>query len=149
MVKNPCINPGDVGLIPRLGRSPGGGHGNPLQYPCLETPLDRGACWATVHWVTKSLTRPSPQHTHVQISILVLCPQVQPTLAPSDYSSLVSLAQRRLVLLILSLKNARDLNNKRLFLTLLGAGSLSLWCHHGQSFSSLRLLSISGAGGDP
>ena len=46
MVKNPPVNAGDirdVGLIPGLGRSPGGGHGNPLQYSCLENPMDRGA----------------------------------------------------------------------------------------------------------
>ena len=46
----------DVGLIPGLGRSPGGGHGNPLQYSGLENPVDRGACWATVHRVAKSWT---------------------------------------------------------------------------------------------
>ena len=46
----------DVGLIPGLGRSPGGGHGNPLQYSCLGNSLDRGAWWATVHRVTKSRT---------------------------------------------------------------------------------------------
>jgi len=39
---------GDVGLIPGSGRPPGGGHGNPLQYPCLGNPTDRGAWWATV-----------------------------------------------------------------------------------------------------
>ena len=39
----------DLGSIPGLGRSPGGGHGNPLQYSCLENPIDRGAWWATVH----------------------------------------------------------------------------------------------------
>ena len=38
-----------MGSIPGLGRSPGGGHGNPLQYSCLENPMDRGAWWATVH----------------------------------------------------------------------------------------------------
>ena len=43
----------DTGSVPRLGRSPGGGHGNPLQYSCLENPMDRGAWWATVHGVTK------------------------------------------------------------------------------------------------
>ena len=48
---------GDVGSIPGLGKSPGGGHGNPLQYSCLENPLDRGAWWATVCRVTKSQTR--------------------------------------------------------------------------------------------
>ena len=47
---------GDVGLIPGSGRSPGGGHGNPLQYSCLESPMDRGAWWATGHWVSKSWT---------------------------------------------------------------------------------------------
>ena len=46
----------DLGSIPGLGRSPGGGHGNPLQYPYLETPIDRGAWLATVHRVAKSQT---------------------------------------------------------------------------------------------
>ena len=46
----------DVGSIPGLERSPGGGRGNPLQYSCLENPMDRGAWWATVHGVTKSRT---------------------------------------------------------------------------------------------
>ena len=44
----------DGGSIPGLGRSPGGGHGNPLQYSCLEDPMDRGAWWSTVHWVAKN-----------------------------------------------------------------------------------------------
>ena len=44
MVKNPSANAGDVSLIPGSGRSPGGGNGNPLQYSCLENPMDRGAC---------------------------------------------------------------------------------------------------------
>ena len=43
--------------IPGSGRSPGGGHGNPLQYSCQENPMDRGASWATVHGVTKSQMR--------------------------------------------------------------------------------------------
>ena len=43
--------------IPGLGRSPGGGHNNPLQYSCLENPMDRGAWQATVHEVTKSWTQ--------------------------------------------------------------------------------------------
>ena len=54
VVKNQPVSPGDirdVGLIPGLGRSPGGGHGNPLQYSCLESPMDRGAWWAVVHGV--------------------------------------------------------------------------------------------------
>ena len=56
MVKNLPANAGDIrdmGLIPGLGRFPGGGHGNTLQYSCLEDPMDRGAWGATVHGVTK------------------------------------------------------------------------------------------------
>ena len=48
---------GDLGSIPRLGRSPGGGRGNPLQYPCLKNPMDRGNWGATVHRVAKSQTQ--------------------------------------------------------------------------------------------
>ena len=47
----------DAGSIPGLGRSPGGGNGNPLQCSCLENPMDRGAWQATVHRVSKSPTR--------------------------------------------------------------------------------------------
>ena len=49
MVRNPSANAGETGLIPRLGGSPGEGNGKPLQYHCLENPMDRGAWWATVH----------------------------------------------------------------------------------------------------
>ena len=59
VVKNLPANAGDlraVGSIPGLGGSPGGGHRNPLQSPCLERPMDRGAWWATVHEVAKSWT---------------------------------------------------------------------------------------------
>ena len=59
MVKNLPANAGDIrnlGSIPGLGRSPGGGNGNPLQYSCLENPMDRETWWATVHGVTKSWT---------------------------------------------------------------------------------------------
>ena len=59
VVKNPPANAGDIrnmGLIPGTGRSPGGGHGNPLQYSSLEDPMGRGAWWATVHRVAESYT---------------------------------------------------------------------------------------------
>ena len=55
-VKNLPANAGDSGSIPGSGKSPGEGNGDPLQYSCLENPLDRGAWWATVHGVTKSQT---------------------------------------------------------------------------------------------
>ena len=66
MVKNPPDNAGDTGdsgLISGLGRSPGEGSGSPLQYSCLENPMDRRAWRPTVHGVTKSLTRPSDRTT--------------------------------------------------------------------------------------
>ena len=56
VVKNPPTNAGDTGLIPRSGRFPEGGDGNPLQYSCLENPMDRGAWRATVPGVAKSRT---------------------------------------------------------------------------------------------
>ena len=52
-----AYNVGDLGSITGLGRPPGKGNGNPLQYSCLENPMDRGAWWAAVHTVTKSRTR--------------------------------------------------------------------------------------------
>ena len=60
VVKNPPANAGDIRdtvFIPGLGRYPGGGHGNPFQYSCLENPMDRGAWRATVQRVTQSRTR--------------------------------------------------------------------------------------------
>ena len=57
MVRDTPANAGDLreaGSIPGLGRSPGGGCGNPLQYSCLENPMDRGAWRAVVHWVAES-----------------------------------------------------------------------------------------------
>ena len=59
-IKNPLANAGDIrdaGLTPGSRRSPGGGQGNPLQYSCLENPMDRGAWWATVHRVAKNWTQ--------------------------------------------------------------------------------------------
>ena len=57
MVRNPpakARDTGDAGSVPGSGRSPGGGNGNPLQYSCLENPMDRGVWQATVHEVAKS-----------------------------------------------------------------------------------------------
>ena len=56
VVKNPPANLGDLSLIPGSGRSPGEGNGNPLQYSCLENPMDRGAWWATVLGIAESDT---------------------------------------------------------------------------------------------
>ena len=56
-VKASAPNTGDLGSNPGLGRSPGKGNGNPLQYSCLENPMGGGAWWATVHGVAKSRTR--------------------------------------------------------------------------------------------
>ena len=55
-VKASACNVGDLGSIPGSGRSSGEGNGNPLQYSCLENPMDQGAWWATVHGVAKSWT---------------------------------------------------------------------------------------------
>ena len=62
--KDSACNVGDLGSIPGSGRFPGRGHGNPLQYSCLENPMDRGAWWATVHGSTESDTT---EHFHMQL----------------------------------------------------------------------------------
>ena len=70
MVKSLSSNAGDardVGLIPDSGRSPGEGNDNPLQYSCLENPVDRGAWWAIVHGVPKSHTQLKRLSTHAYI----------------------------------------------------------------------------------
>ena len=61
--KESSCNAGNLGLISELGRSPGEGNGNPLQYSCLENPMDRGDCQATIHGVAKSQTGLGT-HTH-------------------------------------------------------------------------------------
>ena len=62
--KESACSAGDPSSIPGLGRSPGEGNGDPLQYPGLENLMDRGAWWATVHGVTKSRARLSGKHTN-------------------------------------------------------------------------------------
>ena len=70
VVKSPTVRAGDIsnaGSIPGSGRSPEGGHGTPLQYSCLENPMDRGALWATVHSVAKSQTQQKQLSMHAHI----------------------------------------------------------------------------------
>ena len=69
MVKNPATNAAEAGSIPGPGRSPGGGNGKPLQYSCLENPLESGAWWTTVHGVAKLDTI---EHTHMHASSLTI-----------------------------------------------------------------------------
>ena len=71
LVKKYACNAGDPSLIPGLGRSPGEENGYPLQYPCLWNPMDRGAWWAIVHWVTKKVgyeTQQIKPQGHIQKS---------------------------------------------------------------------------------
>ena len=65
-------NVGDLGSLPQSGRSPGGGHGSPLQYSCLENPMDRGAWWATVHGAAKSQTQLN-MHAYYSQILQIFC----------------------------------------------------------------------------
>ena len=65
--KESACNAADLGSVPGSGRSPGGQHGNPLQYSCLENSMDRGAWQATVHGVAKSHVRLKSLSTHAVI----------------------------------------------------------------------------------
>ena len=69
--KDSACNVEDLGLIPGLGRSPGWGHGYPLQYSCLENSMDRGAWWATLHGVAMSQTRLKQLALHTHITFIV------------------------------------------------------------------------------
>ena len=68
--KESSCNAGNSSSIPGSGRSPGGGHGNPLEYSCLENPMDRGAWQGTVHRVAKSQTQQKQVSTHA-IKVLI------------------------------------------------------------------------------
>ena len=88
--ESPC-NGEDPGSIPRLGRSPGEGNGNPLQYSCRENPIDGGAWWAAVHEIAKSWTRLSDSHTHTHTHthtpVLAQPPSCHPSLHPEARGS--------------------------------------------------------------
>ena len=66
-----ACNAGNSSSNPGSGRSPGGGHGNPLEYSCLENPLDRGAWQATVHRVTSDMTEVTEHTAHIHNYILI------------------------------------------------------------------------------
>ena len=74
--KGSACDAGDLDSIPASGRSPAKGHGNPLQYSCLEKSMDRVACWATVHGVTRVRhdleTKPPPQNNKNDKDILIV-----------------------------------------------------------------------------
>ena len=102
-VKASACNVGDLGLIPGLGRSPGEGNGNPLQYSCLENPIDRGAWWATVHGVVKSRTQLSDftlLHMHMYVCVLsnsVMCDSCDPMDCSLPSSSVYGILQARVL----------------------------------------------------
>ena len=101
MVKNLLANVGDVreaGSIPRSGRSTGGGHGNPLQYSCLENPMDRGAWRATVLGVAKSRTQVKQLSMHAW-----------PLLKPQHRPPGTVLGGSLLFWLLIPLENSREL----------------------------------------
>ena len=93
-----------------LGRSPGGGHGNPLQYSCLENPMDRGAWRATVHGVAKSLTRLKWLSTDILYAVVCTCQFQSPNLSlpspncPPDNHKFISYIER----LLLNTRRCRD-----------------------------------------
>ena len=86
-VKESACNMGDLGSMAGLGRSPGGGHGNPLQYSCLENPVDRGAWQVAVHRVTESWTQLKKlssgrgQHNKMNLTLVLTIIFLPPTIS--------------------------------------------------------------------
>ena len=137
VVKNPPANAGDIGdagSIPGLGRSPGREHGNPLQYSCLENPVDRGAWWATVHSVAQSQTQLKQLSTHAIWAVCVSssCSTWLPILGMG------SLFNCLMALICVSLITS-DLKN--LFMCLFATHVFSLVKY--QIFSSLKKIELS------
>ena len=84
--KESALNGGNLGSIPELGRLPGGGIGNPLQYSCLGNPMDRGAWWATVHGVAKELGTTDQLKQQQQLKPVCLDNQNPALLGPVSWS---------------------------------------------------------------
>ena len=96
VVKNPPTNTwerGEVGLIPGSGRSPGGGHGNPLSYSCLGNPMDRGPWWAIVHGAAKELDKEIKQQNWSSRDAGCLLWNLTVVLCPSWITSFVLLPE--------------------------------------------------------
>jgi len=95
-LKESTYNAGDVGLIPGSGRSPGGGHGNPLQHSCLGNPMGRGHWQAIIHRVAKSRTRLSnwtaTARTQKHLPF-TRCPFFPPLAPPTGHASSSSILQ--------------------------------------------------------
>ena len=68
--KESACQPGDMGLIPELERSPGKGNDNPFQYSCLENPMDRGTWWATLHGAQRVGHSFTTEYTHISVCII-------------------------------------------------------------------------------
>ena len=90
MVKNLPAIPGELCLIPGLGRSPGEGNGYSLQYSCLENPMDRGAWWATVHGVSRQVSDTTKQLMHKDHISLGGGDVAQSFISVGDQSSLLA-----------------------------------------------------------
>ena len=106
---------GDARSIPGLGRSPGGRHGNPFRYSCLENPMDRGAWWATVHGVTK---------IQAQLKRLCACAHTHSTSNSLQMNSSWILSNTRYVLSILVVAGPQGMCSSKL---LVGQRSLTGW----------------------
>ena len=93
MIKNLLANAGatgDSGLIPRRGRSPEGGNGNPLQYSCLENLMDRGAWWPTIYGFAKRDDWSNLAHVHAHVLYMNVVRRVNPKISLSKKKILFS-----------------------------------------------------------
>ena len=133
VVKNPLANAGGIRVsvsIPELGRSPGGGHGKPLQYSCLDNPMDRGAWWAAVHWIAKTWTRLKQLSMHTCIERI----QLLTVMLQSELFHWVFIC----LSLQLGCKSCGDEDSSRCSVT-----SPRIWMHHLLKPHSLLIIVIS------
>ena len=149
--KGSACKAGDPGSTPLLGRSPREGRGNPLQYSCLENPMDRGAWWATVHGVEESWARLSNQTLCMEREreLEPPFPRMVAGVGPGGWWSPARLALRsrdvRMRLNFQSLGLVREPNSSaKFYYDLEKSGSVLVWGRKGMSDqSSLRQVSSS------
>ena len=140
LVKNPPANAGDerdTGSVPGLERSPGGGKGNPLQYSCLESSVDRGALWAIVHGVTKTWRQLSTGLEEAHTGIKIARRNIN-NLRHADDTTLMAESEEELKSLLMKVKEESEKVGLKLNIQktkIMASGPITSWEIDGETVS--------------
>ena len=140
LVKNPPANAGDerdTGSVPGLERSPGGGKGNPLQYSCLESSVDKGALWAIVHGVTKTWRQLSTGLEEAHTGIKIAGRNIN-NLRHADDTTLMAESEEELKSLLMKVKEESEKVGLKLNIQktkIMASGPITSWEIDGETVS--------------